>query len=94
MTERQRILDETETARQRAEGLLRGLLDARAKCEQNGLGGSVDPLKRVTGRSSMDNAIASTRRMIESLDRALTDFKRELHEQDLDLVAGGPRTRG
>lgn len=84
MTERQRILLETTSARDQAEALLRSLLDAKAQSEKRlaELKQS-DSVKAVTGRSAMDNAIASTQRMIETLNRALTQMKRDLSDADL-----------
>ena len=84
MSERQRILSETVAARDRAEKLLRGLVDARWRTEQHlERLGKPDAMRKVTGRSAMDNAIASTQRMIESLNRALEQLKRGLSDEDL-----------
>lgn len=87
LTERQRILVETTEARDKAQSLLAGLLDARTGSESRltQLNQS-DMLKRVTGASSMDNAIESTRRMIDTLNRALDQFRRELTDEDLSLL--------
>ena len=77
-TERQRFLSETAVARDKAEHLLKGLLAAHAECEtQLQKLNRRDTLKAVTGRSALDNAVAATRRMIESLDRAMQDALRE-----------------
>ncbi|MBX3364927.1 MAG: hypothetical protein KF866_09195 [Phycisphaeraceae bacterium] len=87
MTERQRILLETTAARDKAEALLRGLLDAKARSEKHlAESGQTDPLKKVTGRSAMDNAIASTQRMIDSLNRALAQLKRNLTDEDFEIL--------
>lgn len=84
MSERQRILVETIAARDRAEALLEGLVDARSKTERHLAElGKPDAMRSVTGRSAMDNAIASTQRMVESLERALQQLKRGLSEEDL-----------
>lgn len=84
MSERQRILSETVAARDRAEKLLQGLVDARRRTEQHlERLGKPDAMRKVTGRSAMDNAIASTQRMIESLNRALEQLKRGLSDEDL-----------
>ncbi|MCB9845720.1 MAG: hypothetical protein H6811_07020 [Phycisphaeraceae bacterium] len=87
MTERQRILIDTTIARDKAQTLLRGLLDAKARSEKH-LRDSrqIDAMKTVTGRSSMDNAIASTQRMVEALNRAIDQAKRDLSEEDLALL--------
>ena len=66
------MLDETFRMRQKAEKLLSGLLEAQAEAEKQIAGQKkLDPIKVVTGRSAMENAIASTRRMIVALDQAL-----------------------
>jgi len=63
--------------RERAEALLRHLVTAKADSERNLAGSNEkDPLKAVTGRSSFDNAIASTRKMIDLLDRACAEAAR------------------
>jgi hypothetical protein len=87
LTEKQRILLETTAARDKAEALLRGLMDAKATSERHlEQIKQPDAMKLVTGKSAMDNAIASTQRMLESLNRALTDLHEGLDEQDLDLL--------
>ncbi len=81
---RQRILLEFNTARDQAEALLRGLLDAKAQSEKHLAElRQPDALKAVTGKSAMDNAIASTQRMIETLNRATSELKKDLSEEDL-----------
>jgi hypothetical protein len=71
-TNRQTVLLETLAARQRAAELLKTLEQAQAECE-----GCLkqderqDLIKTLTGKSSIESAIAQTRRMIEMLDRAL-----------------------
>ena len=83
----QRLLVETTAAKERAEALLEGLLHAKATTEriaeeQN----RSDAFKQVTGKSAMDNAIASTRRMIDSLDRAIEQMRRKLSAEDLAAI--------
>lgn len=88
MSERQRILLETTAARDKAEALLRGLLDAKAKSEKHlSEVGQIDALKKVTGKSAMDNAIASTQRMVDALNRSLQTLRRQLTDEDLELLA-------
>ncbi len=86
-SERQRILAETIAAREKAEGLLRVLTEARSASDKRlaelRLG---DQLKKVTGKSSMDNAVAAAQRTVDMLNRALEDFKRELSEEDLAMA--------
>jgi len=90
MTEKQRILLETTKARDKAEHLLRGLLDAKAQSERHLAElKQQDALKAVTGRSAMDNAIASAQRMLEALNRALAELKKDLTEEDLAVLEEG-----
>jgi len=71
---RERILAETQAARVRAQALLNELLTASAECEsQLSKQSRKDPIRLVTGRSSLETAIANTRRIIETLDRALSE---------------------
>lgn len=87
LTERQRILIETAQARDKAETLLHGLIEARASSETRlAQLNQRDIMKKVTGSSSIDNAIDSTRRMIESLNRTLESFRREIADEDLGLI--------
>lgn len=87
MTERQRILQETSLVREKAEALLKGLMEAKTVSERHMAEvNQADALKRLTGRTSMDNAIASTRRMIDSLDRALGSLKKDLTDEDMALL--------
>lgn len=90
--ERQRILAETLAAREKAHALLVALTEARAASDRRlaelKLG---DHLKIVTGKSSMDNAVAAAQRTVDMLDRALEDFKRDLSDDDLaDAYAARP----
>ena len=72
------IVDRTRLARRRAEALLESLLEAKAASESR-LAESrrADHLKQVTGKSSLENAIESTRRMIAMLDRSLAEAQRD-----------------
>lgn len=64
--------------RERAEALLRQLQTAKAESERNlASSNEKDPLKAVTGRSSFDNGIAATRKLIESLDRSCLEAERQ-----------------
>ena len=59
-----------ETARSRAMETLAALEQAKAESEQRlRETGQADHLKRVTGKSSIENAITATQRMIGLLDR-------------------------
>lgn len=76
------IATRASLARQQAERLLEGLLEAKSLSEQRLAElHQTDHLKHVTGRSSLENAIASTRRMIETLDRAAAQLRRESHQR-------------
>jgi Uncharacterized protein conserved in bacteria len=71
------MLCETRESRAQAAALLEELLEARRLSEQN-LASIKQPdlVKKVTGRSSLDNAIESTRRLIASYDRLIADLDR------------------
>lgn len=87
-TRAHRVFSETRARRDEARALLRALMDAKAHTEQNGR--EIRPhdfLKHVTGRSSMDKAIESTRRLIDSFNRVLDDLRRDLNDDDLALLA-------
>jgi len=87
MSERAKILTETADARADAERLLAGLIDARNKSEKrlSELSRS-DILKSLTGKSALDNAIGSTERMIESLDRVLRELREKLTPEEITLL--------
>lgn len=68
MTDRQRFRQETTDARAQAAALLTALTQAQ------GGAGATDLYKRVTGASSLENAIAETRRTIDAYDRLLAEF--------------------
>ena len=64
-------------ARQRAETVLQGLIAAQSECEkQLSQENRRDAMKIVTGKSSLENAIAATKRMIESFDRQIQEISR------------------
>lgn len=89
MNDRQRILQDAAGVRDKAQALLRGLVEARATSERHlGANASSDPLKKVTGKSSMENAIASTKRLVDSLDRTLEQLKKELSDEDAAGLKG------
>ncbi|MCA9271720.1 MAG: hypothetical protein KDA31_01610 [Phycisphaerales bacterium] len=87
MNDRARILTETADARADAERLLAGLIDARSKSEARlaELSRS-DILKNLTGKSALDNAINSTQRMIDSLDRVLVELRTKLSPEEIALL--------
>ncbi len=72
ITNRDQILAESSRRRTQAEALLRSLTAAKSECErQLARFQRSDVMQTVTGRSAIDAAIAHTRRMIETLDRAV-----------------------
>ncbi len=78
------ILSQTTHRRDEATKLLSTLLDAKKVSERNMATIKQDDLlKRVTGQSSMDNAIDSTRKLIDSFNRVIDDLRRNLSEEDL-----------
>jgi len=86
-TTKQRMIQEAIQHRDEALTLLRSLIDAKSISERN-LADIHQPdlVKQVTGKSSMDTAIASTRRLIDSFNRILDDLRRNLTDEDLQLI--------
>jgi len=74
MANRQSLLEDISKAKDRAQDLLDSLLDARAQSAPRMMS---DLYKRVTGASSLDNAILSTKRMVEAYGRMLGDLQRQ-----------------
>lgn len=76
MNDLARAIAESMKVRANAELLLRSLLEAKEQSETllQSTGGK-DHLRTLTGKSSLDNAIASTRRMIETLTRHVEQFE-------------------
>ena len=86
-SKRQQILHETTSTREKAETLLRTLLECKAQSERNLADlKQTDAFKSVTGRSALDNAIASTQRMVEALDRVIVQTRKTLSEEDLAVL--------
>ena len=78
------LLAQTTQRRDDANALLQSLLDAKKISERNLASINQDDLlKRVTGNSSMDNAITSTRKLIDSFNRVIDDLRRNLSDDDL-----------
>lgn len=83
------ILTETAATRQRAEALLRSLLDTKSAAEKNhAVIGTRPILRGPSNTSAIDNAIASTQRMIDTLDRVMDHAADELSDEDLALLEG------
>ena len=86
-TQKTKMIVETRTQRDRALQLLESLRRAKEHSEGNlARLNQTDFLKRVTGASSMDNAIASTQRLIDAFNRVLTQLHNELDESDLAML--------
>lgn len=71
---RQSVLLETYAARQRAVDLLKNLQQAQGECEKHlEADKRQDVMKTLTGCSSIESAITSTKRIIEMMDRVLVE---------------------
>ena len=72
------VITRTRQARRDAVLLLEALVAERAASERRmAEDRRKDLIKQVTGRSALDTAIESTRRMIDTLDRNLADAERD-----------------
>ena len=81
------VTAETTSTRDRAEALLRTLLDYKAQSERNLAEiKQADVFKSVTGRSALDNAIASTQRMVEALNRVIAQTNKNLTDEDMAVL--------
>lgn len=86
-SEQERILQETAAAKESAKALLTRLLDAKAQSERHLADlHQADAMKRLTGRSSIENAIASAQRMIETLDRSVRQLRIGLDPADAAVL--------
>jgi hypothetical protein len=86
-----RRIPTTETAdmRQQAAALLKRLIADRDQSEQRHAElGKRDPLKSITGRSALDNAIVATRELIVRLDELLTQLNG--HGPHIEVAARVP----
>lgn len=84
LTAEQRLVLETNARRDRAEAVLQSLMNAKAECEkQLARFRRPDMMKSVTGKSALDSAIASTQRMVESLNRTLSEARRDQSQAGL-----------
>lgn len=75
MSDRQRMVSETLSAKAKAQDLLRALVEAKSVVEQRGPGAPADLYKKVKGESSLETAIASATRMVETYDRVLVELQ-------------------
>ena len=91
-TARQNVVLQMLATRQHAQKLLASLLRAQAECDQQlQREQRSDAMRSVTGCSSIDRAVASTRRMIEQLDRGFEQVQKEL-DQDAPTPPSEPPT--
>lgn len=85
LTDQQRVILDWRIARDGAEALLRSLQDARTESERRMRElKQADMLKKVTGKSAIENAIASTQRMIDTLNRAIVQLEQTAVDDGLD----------
>lgn len=85
----------TTAAKARAEAVLKELQAASAECDsQLQKQSRTDLIRLVTGRSSLDAAIANTKRMIEAFERAVQDAKRAVENAGKTGLASGGNTAG
>jgi len=79
MTESQHItlsIEEVDRKRHEARQVLESLVATRSSCEQTPSNAMSDLFKRVTGHSSIENAILTARRTVEAYDRIYGDMQR------------------
>jgi hypothetical protein len=77
--ELKRIVLETTATRDRAEALLEGLLRAKEETERERERlNRRDQIKELTGASSIETAISSTKHMIETLNMTIRETKNQL----------------
>lgn len=75
-------VDDYRRQREEAQCLLESLMTAKAECEAHQAKfNRPDMYRAVTGRSALDSAIASTRKMIERLDALLERAEVEVEVQ-------------
>lgn len=69
---RECVLENSRSKRDQAAALLRSLRSAKDECEKHlDRFKRADAYKSFTGRSAMENAIAATQRMLDSIDAAM-----------------------
>lgn len=90
LSELQRAVLETNAQRDRAEAVLESLTAAKTQIEaQLATVNRTDALEQVKGKSAIDDAIASTRRMIDTLNRALTTLRERAAAAPVDAGLNG-----
>lgn len=88
MAARRQIVMETTATRDRAEELLRSLLDYKQRSEKS-LGRKPPKLPALSTsvpKTALDSAISSTQRMIEALNRVIAQTNRDLSDADLEML--------
>ena len=79
--ELKRVVLESTATRDRAEALLEGLMRAKEETERERERlNRRDQIKELTGESSIESAISSTKRMIETLNKTIREAKGQLTE--------------
>jgi hypothetical protein len=87
-------LSEAQTLRDQASDLLNRLLSNREMSEKRlAESGKRDPMKFITGRTSLDDAIASTREMIGQMEELMARLRAEPAAADAPTPAARPRSR-
>lgn len=87
MSDRDQILNESRRTRAHAAEVLRELTDAKLACEATlAAERRPDMVKNITGQSSLEAAIAETRKVIDSLDRAIAAAASDLDADDRDVL--------
>ncbi|MEM7622592.1 MAG: hypothetical protein AAF235_05255 [Planctomycetota bacterium] len=84
MTRRQAMIDEARYGRDRAERLLRSLIDARTSA-----GRGLSLMKRpdlVRDMPKVDSAVEGVQELIETYSRMVDELLLELTDEDLDLI--------
>ncbi len=90
MTRRRQILSQTSATRDRAQALLRSLMDHKTQTDRV-RPRSASAASFVSG-TALDRAITSTQRMIETLNRVLEQTMGDVTDEDLQLL-DQPKTR-
>ena len=87
-TQLRRLFEEATSRLRLAEGLLACLTEARAECEsQLTRLQKSDAVREVTGTSSIDDRIAHTKRMVESLRRIVEELGERIGSDHRSLAA-------
>ena len=78
---------QTQHLRRQADALLQHLIEGKNHCDRRLAElGQRDAMKFVTGRSAIEDAIATTRNMIRDMDALLEQMDADLAEPDVALA--------